>query len=153
MDNLTQIAVLLAVGGLLILGGIAVLNILSKLKASATPPVQVILDALIPWAQKAIVAGEKAASEALDEVDRELDGIDKAAVADSIYNLLPEFINVGGVSIPTSLVKHLVTREMFSDLVKRVYDETDAFIERNSDYLKKQIPQSTLTSLEASAKA
>lgn len=144
MDTILQvvtiIAVTLAVGGSLILAGIAVSNILSILRKDATPTVQAILDALLPYAQKAIVAGEKLAVEGLDQIDRELDGTDKAAVANSIYNLLPDVIYVAGRAIPTTLIKHLIPPEDFAALVKRVYDETDAFIERNRDYLKKQIP-------------
>lgn len=138
--SIIDLAVLLGVGGLLILAGIAIVNILGKVRESATPTVQAILDALIPWAQKAVLAGERATIEGLDEIDRQLDGTDKAAVANSIYDLLPEFVNVAGKPIPTSLIKHLITREMWADLVKRVFEEGDAFIERNRDYLKKQIP-------------
>jgi hypothetical protein len=140
--SIIDLSVLLGVGGLIILAGIAVVNILQKIKINATPTVQAILDALLPYAQKAIVAGEKLAVEGLDEVDRELDGADKKAIADAVYNTLPDqiYIPVLKRSVPLTLIKSLITREMWADLVKRVFDETDAFIERNRDYLKKQIP-------------
>lgn len=138
--SIIDLSVLLGVGGLLILAGVALLNILQRVKVAATPTVQAILDALLPYVYRGIVAGEKLAVEGLDEIDRELDGTDKAAIANGIYDTLPDIIYVLGRAIPVGLVKHFVSREMFADFVKRIYDETDAFIERNRDYLKKQIP-------------
>lgn len=148
--SIIDLAVLLGVGGLIILAGIAIVNILGKVRESATPTVQAILDALIPYAQKAIVAGEKLAVAGLDDIDHQLDGTDKAAVANGIYDVLPDVLYIAGRAIPTTLVKHLITREMFADLVKRLYDETDAFIERNRDYLKKQIPATPEIFIDAS---
>jgi Na+-transporting methylmalonyl-CoA/oxaloacetate decarboxylase gamma subunit len=141
MDNtLMQAVVALLVGALLILAGVAVVYILRTIQASATPAVSAIMDALLPWAMKAVYAGEWTAAQALDDIDRELDGVDKAAVANSLYDLLPPVIVIAGKTISIDLVKHLITRDMWADLVKRVFEETDALVERNRDYLKKQIP-------------
>lgn len=139
-NTIIQIAVLLAVGGLLLLAAIAASHIITQIRIAATPTEQAILDALMVYAQRGIVAGEKLSVEGLDQVDRELTGADKAAIANSIYNLLPDTITVLGHSYPVSIIKHLITPDQFSALVKQIFDETDAFILRNRDYLEKQIP-------------
>ena len=141
MDTtLLQALVALAVGALLILAGIAVVHILDSIKANATPSVQVILAALLPWALKAIIAGELIAADELDQFDRELDGLDKAAIAASLYNLLPNTIMVAGKPIDITLIKHLVTLEAWTAFVEQNFQEVQALIISARDYLRKQIP-------------
>lgn len=135
-----QYLVALIVGCLLILAGIAVAYVLNKAKLSASPNVQVILAALLPWALKAIIAGEIIAADELDQFDRELSGLDKAAIAKSLYNLLPNTIMVAGKAIDITLVKHLVTLEAWTAFVEQNFQEVQALIISARDYLRKQIP-------------
>ena len=140
MDPIIQGAILLGGGALAILAGVAVNHILIALKARSTPPVQVILAALQVWALKAIIAGELTASAVLDETDRELDGLDKAAIANSLYNMLAGTIIIAGHSFDVVFIKHFITLEMWTAFVKQNFDEIDALVTGASDYLKKQIP-------------
>lgn len=162
MDNntLLQVMIALLVGSLIILAGIGVTYALRSISKNATPSVQVVLAALLPWALKAIIAGEMIASDELDELGRELDGIDKAAVAKSLYALLPNSITINGKAYDITYIKHVVTLDMWITFVQQNFDEVKALIVGASAYLKKQIPpvaplptfeQSVI--LDASAKA
>jgi hypothetical protein len=131
-----DIAVTLAVGAVLILAALALLNILSH---SKQPALHAVCAALEPYALKAIFAGERFALLGLTQFDTKLAGADKATVANSIYDLLPDVLLVGNIPLPISAVKLLVPRDKFQELVKDVYDQSHAFIVRNEEYLKRQV--------------
>jgi hypothetical protein len=139
IDLLIQIAVLLAIGGLFIITGWAVRGIIISLRQQNQPRLNLVLQAIQPWVYKAILAGEKLAVEALDSFDTQLSGADKATVANSIYDALPEFLTVGTISIPINIVKSLITREHFAELVRDAYGSAHAYILRNRDFLIKQV--------------
>lgn len=142
MDQLsfTNVMVALAAGSFVILVGLAVAYALTQIRANAAPRVQDILNALLPWVYKAIIAGEVIAADALDETGRDLDGLDKAAIANSLYNLLPNTITVGGRTLDIVFIKHIITLEMWTAFVKQNFDEVKAMIVSARDYLRKQIP-------------
>jgi hypothetical protein len=98
-----------------------------------------VRDALKEWVLKAIFAGERAAVWGLQELGRKIDGWDKKAVADSVYNLLPNVLPVGRVLVPIGFVKQLVPRERFQDMVQDTYEEIHGFILRNEGYLASQV--------------
>lgn len=131
------VALLLGAGGLAALG--AVLALIRGLKPTSKPGVNAVLAALEPYAQRGIYAAEQLALQAFKDTKAKIAGIDKKAIADSVYDALPEFLMVGPIPVPISGVKYLVPRERWSQLVQDVFAAGDAFVTRNVDYLKKQV--------------
>lgn len=108
-------------------------------EADTNPTIDAILDALMPTVYKGIVAGEKMSVLALKRFKLVLEGEDKQAVADSLYNLLPDVVMVAGQPLPINLIKRLITKDDFSNLVKNVYDEIAAFLSANAGYIEKSV--------------
>jgi len=129
----------IGLAGVLILVGIAGNRILSTLKPTSLTEQQ-ILDALKPWALKAIIAGEQMAITKEGDLDKAIQGVDKFEVASAVYNLLPPVIHIGGLTVD---VKSLITRDAFDTLIDDLFEETHAFILANEDYLRKQVPTTT----------
>ncbi len=138
IDPSVQLIVGLVVVALLVVGAGIILSA-RKTNAGKNPTFDAVLDALMPMVYRGIVAGQKAAITALNDFDTWLEGEDKQKIADSLYNLIPDVILVGTTPIPVNVVKRLVTKEDFSNLVKNVYDETAAFIRKNAEYFDHQI--------------
>ncbi len=84
-------------------------------------------NALLPFLYAGICAAFKLANEGLDELEIEMDGVDKKAVADKVYAMLPEKIG----DFDLGLVKSLVPPERFEQLVQDAYDRFDRFFENN----------------------
>jgi len=74
-----------------------------------------------PLIYDAICAAYKSAESIVRATDRALDGVSKKAIADSVYDMLPDYIG----KFPVVLVKQLVSRERFAELVQAVYDKFD----------------------------
>lgn len=114
-----------------------------RLKGTLHPTLDQLLVAVTPWAMKAIAAGERSVLWGLEELNKRIEGLDKKAVADAYYNLIPDVVPVpiGGriIPVPVAVVKRLVTREEFANLVKTIYDQFDMEIDRNIDNLKKTL--------------
>jgi hypothetical protein len=134
-----EIWVLLAIGALLLVAGWLLYQLGLRTRATASPSLQGVLDALVPYAYQGIFAGERMVVSVLDEAEAYIAAADKKAVADSIYDLLPPVITLGKYTISTDLVKRLVPREEFQRLVENVYNTADAFFQRNEQYLKDQV--------------
>lgn len=135
-------ATMLLVGAGLLIAALAIMGIMAVIRqrnAGKEPGVDAILDALQPWIYKAILAGEKLALDAMTDADTRINALDKKAVADSVYNALPETLSIAGVVLPITTVKRFVTQEMFEQWVKQFYESADAFIERNKSYLQSQV--------------
>lgn len=129
--------------GLLVGGaGLVVTAILLAvlLRARITNPTLIdIRAALLPYVFRAILAAEQIARQAMEQANESLESADKKAIADSVYALLPDVILIKGVPLPLALVKRFITREAFESLVKDIYDEAKAFIERNKSFLRAQV--------------
>lgn len=106
---------------------------------AGNPTLETIMDSLLPLVYTAILGAEKVAQEVLSRTGEAADRTDKKAVADSFYALIPEFIQVRGFPVPVAAVKALVTREMFQELVKNVYDKANAEIMKQKAYLRTQV--------------
>jgi len=139
MIGLLDIAVMVLIGA----GGLAALasliNIIRGTRSTAKPGVQAILNALEPYAMRGVLAAEKLALQGLDQIKVTLEGKDKKAIADSVYDALPDYLLVGPVPLPIQVVKYLVPRDRFEVLVEDVYSAADAFITKNEAFLKKQV--------------
>src|SRR5512136_149495 len=77
--------------------------------------------ALLPYLFQAICAAFKASQEMAAAGNEALDGLSKKAIADAVYDLLPD--KIGG--IPVGMIKLLVSRARFEELVQAAYDNFD----------------------------
>jgi hypothetical protein len=88
--------------------------------------------ALLPIINQGIQAAYRLSEQGVDELVGRMKGVDKKAVADSIYRLLPEKIH----NHDLSLVKSLVTQERFEDLVQNAFDSFDRFYDMHHRHFK-----------------
>jgi hypothetical protein len=83
--------------------------------------------ALKPYLLQAIALAYKGSEQVMDEVGHRLHEFNKKALADLAYDLLPDdvLVPVGGgavVALPVGIVKQLVSREKWSQLVQDAFD-------------------------------
>jgi len=79
--------------------------------------------ALLPIIFQGICAAYRLGERAVDEGYERLRGADKKLIADSIYAMLPDKIG----NFDLTLVKSIITRERFEQLVQNVFDTFDRF--------------------------
>ncbi len=79
--------------------------------------------ALLPIIFQGICAAYRLGERAVDEGYERLRGADKKAIADSIYAMLPD--KVGDFDL--TLVKRVIPKERFEELVQDVFDRFDRF--------------------------
>lgn len=103
---------------------------------TTTPQTNAIKETLVNFAFQGIVAAQYIALQGSGDLKAQIDGSDKAAVANRLYDLLPDVLWVGKIPVPIAVVKAIVTREEFAAIVKNLYDQTKALIVRNEQYLK-----------------
>ncbi len=124
-----------AAGTLLFFSALVLVGIvaLPKLRGERQgyPAEDQIEDLLLPYIYDAICAAFKQSEKAAQELGIVMDGADKKAIADYIYNLLPDV--VGG--LPVGVVKAIVTRERFSALVEEVYQRFKIFYDSETEEL------------------
>lgn len=133
-DTLTTLLILL----LIILGLVSAWGILS-IGTKRYPALHVVLAALQPHVMMGIWAATELAYEALTDLGKEMQGIDRKAIADSIYGALPDIIMIGNLPIPTGLVKTIVSREVFENYVQDNFDRAMALLSKNKEYFKSQV--------------
>lgn len=128
-------------GAILLLVALALLRLIGDVrsKGKVTPGLQAVMDAFMPYVYRGIFAGERAVIWGFDALEEKIDSTDKARVADAIYALLPDTLVIGGIPIPSSLAKKMIPKEEFQRLIANTYDEVNAFLTRNEDYLKGRI--------------
>ena len=131
MEIFNSVLVQLAVGIIAVLLGIVILvRGYSFLKHSEQnyPNEQEIEALILPIVYKAIFSAYKTSEWALSEFGAQLEGIDKKAVADSLYSALPGVIIWQGITIP---VKQIINQKQFSNLVQSTFDEFMQFYQYN----------------------
>jgi hypothetical protein len=141
VETIANIAWAVLIGAGLVAAGALLLKQVTRLRAdpNLAPSQHAILDALEPFIWRGILAGEQIALGAATSLEDMIDGWDKAAIANGVYDLLPDVILVGGRPIPVGLVKRLVPRSAFVQAVKDIYDSAHAFIKANEAYLTSQV--------------
>jgi len=101
------------------------------------PGEQQIEAALMPLIQHAIMAAFKLSEASFDELGRRLEGVDKAALARYVYNLLPNHVPIGeNATLPLGFIKLIITEERFAELVQISYDEFAEWFEGVRDRFK-----------------
>lgn len=139
--SILDTAVLLAAGALIILAAYSVYHLLI-IGAAGTKNLTVValLTALEPEAAKAWSFGNWLALTALSDFQVKLAAVDRKAVADKMYDLLPDTIQVRGFPVPISLVKKMVSRAMFETLVDDAYNAAQAQFMVVKGILLAQVP-------------
>ena len=79
--------------------------------------------ALLPLIFEGVCAAYRLSERGVDEAHLRIKGADKKKIADGIYGLLPEKIG----NFDLSLVKRIVPRERFEQLVQDAFDRFDRF--------------------------
>jgi len=87
------------------------------------------------FAYKAIVSAYRAADKTLDEFGVRLTGLDKKAIADRLYDMIPEEIK----GIDVRVIKAIVNRQKFSEIVEDVFREVEAFYANNKAGFDKEV--------------
>ena len=119
---------------------IAIFKIIQEVRRGSTnPTVDQVLNAVAKYAYFGIAAGERAVVWGLDSIEQYIDGTDKAAVANYVFNLLPETITVGEFTIPVNRLKGLVPRERWEAFVRDLYDEFNGFVKTHEAKLVDQL--------------
>jgi hypothetical protein len=122
LSNPIVVAALVAAGGLVgAYAGARLLPWLVKEK-QGYPGEAEIEAALFPHLVGGLVGAYKLSERKMDELGQRLEGIDKKALADAAYALLPDTIMVGDVAVPVNVVKYVVTRERWRELVQDAFD-------------------------------
>ena len=80
---------------------------------------------LLPWLFKAIAGAYKLSESASEEIGERLTSLDKRAVADGLYDILPDMIG----TIPVGMVKMAIGRERFAVLVGLAFEELELFVD------------------------
>ena len=78
---------------------------------------------LLPIIFQGICSAYRLSEKSVDDIHQRIKGVDKKKIADSIYGMLPEKIGVFEVV----LVKRIVSRERFEQLVQNAFDGSDRF--------------------------
>jgi hypothetical protein len=141
-----------------------------RTKVRGDPTEQEIEAALQPWIQKAIWFAYKQSERLLDAGQERLHGLDKRKLATLIYDTIPDqvivgrrtsssqgmyasrgvraqgqFTNIsmpgGGVAVPVDLVKRLVSRERFAELVDNAFAEFLVWVDGVQARLDAEIDQ------------
>lgn len=148
--NLLDLATGFAVAFAALLVAVLVFLLLREArKNSKSPGLDVILDALKPFALKAIFGAETMALRAYDEVGEALAGVDKKKLADSLYAALPGTIWIIGRPFPVGWIKTFVTKERWEQLVQDVFDEVQREVLSNETWLREQVDALTGGALPA----
>jgi hypothetical protein len=85
---------------------------------------------LLPWIFKAIAGAYKLSERASDELGMRIEGLDKKAIADAMYDALPKQIG----NVPLGMVKLVISRKRFADLVQFAFDEFLKFYDSQETY-------------------
>ncbi len=130
----------LLVGIALSSGIFALLVILyPKLKSETQgyPLEAVIEPLLLPFIYEAICAAYRLSEQAVDEGMERIRGVDKKAIADSLYAMLPD--RIGDYDI--TLVKSVITPERFAQLVQDAFDRFDRFYIEHQEHFEEQFEE------------
>ena len=79
--------------------------------------------ALLPIIFQGICSAYRLSEKSVDDVHQRIRGVDKKKIADSIYGMLPDKVGMFEVI----LVKRIVSRERFEQLVQNAFDGSDRF--------------------------
>ena len=91
-------------------------------KPQGYPYESLIESAILPYVMHAILFAYRESERNMDAVGERLEGIDKRRIAGRIYDLLPDYLPVGGYAVDIRFIKSIVSRELFERLVDRAFE-------------------------------
>lgn len=91
-----------------------------------------IESALLPFVYDGICSAYRINEQCLDKIQQRLKGVDKKALAATVYSRLPNEIKGHDVSI----VKHYVTEARFEVLVQNAFDSFDEFFQLHRSHFE-----------------
>lgn len=122
MDGIVFLVLLVAIGATVVATlGWAVPRL--KNEEQGYPLEAQIEAVLIPYLVHAVMAGYRMSERGMDEMQVRLHGVDKAAVAAAVYDLLPAEIG----PFPIAVIKAIVSRERFEILVSNAFQQFNLF--------------------------
>ncbi len=140
-----SIGIPLGVGATLLLATYGFWQLIKAIRGTDLDENNVTLDAVLDALEKYVRDGIDAAFittlRAFDTFELWLESADKAAVANSMYDLIPDVVMVGSIPIPVALVKRLVSRDEFEVMVKDAYDRVNAFVQQNETYFRSKVQE------------
>lgn len=83
--------------------------------------------ALRPFIYRAIMLAYKTSEKLVDQNMARLHGLDKKALADWVYNALPNTLYIKGVPIPVGMLKQIISEEQFAGMVQHAFDDFEAW--------------------------
>ena len=105
-----------------------------KEETQGYPLEAVIEPLLLPIIYDAICAAYRLSEQAMDEIGNRIRGLDKKAIADSVYAMLPD--KIGDYDI--ALVKAVISQERFEQLVQDAFDRFDRFYKVHREHFDEQ---------------
>ncbi|MCD6553582.1 MAG: hypothetical protein J7M16_06200 [Anaerolineae bacterium] len=106
-------------------------------------PLETLIEPLLlPLIYEGICAAYRLSEQAVDEGLGRIRGMDKKAIADGIYAMLPD--RIGDYEI--TLVKSIVTKERFEQLVQDAFDRFDRFYIEHREHFDEQFEEWKKTS-------
>jgi hypothetical protein len=124
--------------GLAVSSGIFALLVVlyPKLKGETQgyPLEAVIEPLLLPIIYEAICAAYRMSEQAMDDIGDRIRGLDKKAIADSVYAMLPD--EIGGHDI--TVIKAVISQERFEQLAQNAFDRFDRFYKTHRTHFDEQ---------------
>jgi hypothetical protein len=138
IDQTTAVQFLVTFAALLfaVLAFVAVRRVESK---TTNPNVGAFLTALNPYLNEALYGAASLAERALQSAQVKLEAVDKKAIADGFYALLPDTIMVDGRIVPVGEIKSVVSQAQWESMVAHALDLADSRIIRNETWLLTQV--------------
>ncbi len=111
-------------------------------------PLEAVIEPLLlPVIYEAICAAFRMSEQAMDDIGTRIKGLDKKAIADSIYAMLPD--KIGDYEI--TVIKAVIGQERFNQLVQDAFDRFDRFYKTHRDHFDEQFKKWQETQAPAEA--
>ncbi len=120
MDEIYVILAIVAIAGAIVALGVWLLPKL-KNEEQGYPYEAEIEAVLVPLIFQGICSAYRVSEWGMEQVGQKMAGLDKKAIANAVYALLPDQIG----KFPLYVVKRIVTPERFEQLVQNVFDQFD----------------------------
>jgi len=113
-------------------------------------PLEAIIEPLLlPIIYEAICAAYRMSEQAMDDIGNRIQGLNKKAIADSVYAMLPD--EIAGYDL--TVVKAIISQERFEQLVQDAFNRFDRFYKTHRDHFDEQFEEWKGTQAPAPAEA
>ncbi len=101
-------------------------------------PLEAIIEPLLlPIIYEAICAAYRMSEQAVDDIGNRIQGLDKKAIADSVYAMLPD--EIAGYDL--TVIKAIISQERFEQLVQDAFNRFDRFYKTHRDHFDGQFEE------------